>query len=65
MNVFATFDEIPSMILKVIKETKRYGHTHARKDRQCENSIPTHKLSLRGGIITMQGFMIIGISKLS
>ena len=27
MNVFAKFDEIPSMILKVIKETKRYGHT--------------------------------------
>ena len=28
MNVFAKFDEIPSMILEVIKETKRYGHTH-------------------------------------
>ena len=27
MNVFAKFDEIPSMILKVIKETKRYRHT--------------------------------------
>ena len=27
MNVFAKFDEIPSMILEVIKETKRYGHT--------------------------------------
>ena len=26
MNVFAKFDEIPSMILEVIKETKRYGH---------------------------------------
>ena len=30
MNVFAKFDEIPSMILKVIKETKRYGHTVGR-----------------------------------
>ena len=27
MKVFAKFDEIPSMILEVIKETKRYGHT--------------------------------------
>ena len=30
MNVFAKFDEIPSMILEVIKETKRYGHTVGR-----------------------------------
>ena len=26
MNVFAKFDEIPSMILQDIKETKLYGH---------------------------------------
>ena len=26
MTVFAKFDEIPSMILQDIKETKRYGH---------------------------------------
>ena len=32
MNVFAKFDEIPPMILKVIKETKRYGHTVGRLD---------------------------------
>ena len=32
MNVFAKFDEIPSMILKVIKETERYGHTDGRSD---------------------------------
>ena len=30
MKVFAKFDEIPSMILEVIKETKRYGHTFGR-----------------------------------
>ena len=30
MNVFAKFDEIPSMILQDIKETKRYGHTDGR-----------------------------------
>ena len=32
MNVFSKFDEIPSMILEVIKETKRYGHTVGRTD---------------------------------
>ena len=50
MNVFAKFDKIPSMILQDIKETKRYGHTDGRKDGQHENSIPSHKHSLRGGI---------------
>ena len=30
MNVFAKFDGIPLMILEVIKETKRYGHTVGR-----------------------------------
>ena len=44
MNVFAKFDEIPSMILKVIKETKRYGHTVGRSVGQRENSIPSRKL---------------------
>ena len=32
MNVFAKFDDIPSMILQNIKETKRDGHTHGRTD---------------------------------
>ena len=52
MKVFAKFDEIPSMILEVIKETKRYGHTFGRtfvrSVGQRENSIPSHKHSLRG-----------------
>ena len=48
MNVFAKFYEIPSMILQDIKETKRYGHTDGRKDGQRENSMPSHKHSLRG-----------------
>ena len=48
MNVFAKFDEILSKILQDIKETKCYGRTHGRKDRQRENSIPSHKHSLRG-----------------
>ena len=52
MNVFAKFDEITSMILQDIKETKRYGHTVGRTDGrmvgQRENSIHSHKHSLRG-----------------
>ena len=30
MKVFAKFEEIPSMSLEDIKETKRYGHTFVR-----------------------------------
>ena len=56
MNKYARFDEIPSMTLKDIKESKRYGRTDGqtdgrtdrRTDGQRENSIPTHKHSLRG-----------------
>ena len=52
MKVFAKLDEIPSMILEVIKETKRYGHTYVRSvgrsDVQGENRIPSNKHSLRG-----------------
>ena len=32
MNVCARFDEIPSITLKDIKKTKRYGRTHRRMD---------------------------------
>ena len=53
MNVFAKFDEILSMILQDIKETKRYGRmvrlSFGRTDGQRENSIPSHKHSLQGG----------------
>ena len=41
VNKYARFDEIPSMTLKNIMETKHYELT----DGQCENSI--HKHSLR------------------
>ena len=37
MNVFAKFDEIPSMLLQDIKETKRYGHTFVRSDGRTDN----------------------------
>ena len=54
MNVFAKFDEIPSMILEVIKETKHYGHKNVLDTRsvgQHENSIPSHKTQFAGSII--------------
>ena len=37
MNVFAKFDEIPSMTLKDIKETKRNGHTFVRSFVRSDN----------------------------
>ena len=45
MNVYARFDEMPSITLKDIKKTKRYGRTDARTDGRIdgrENSIPAH-----------------------
>ena len=38
MNVFAKFDEIPSMILQDIKETKRYGHKNVSDTRSVGRS---------------------------
>ena len=32
MNMFARFNENPAMTLQDIKETKRYGRTHAQTD---------------------------------
>ena len=58
MNVFAKFDEIPSMTLQDIKEqnvtdtlsfVRTDGRTDGWTDGQRENSIPSHKHSLRGG----------------
>ena len=46
MNKYARFDEIPSMTLKAIKETKRYGRTNGCGDGQRENCIPSRKYSL-------------------
>ena len=37
MKVFAKFDEIPSMTLQDIKETKRFGHTFVRSDGRTDN----------------------------
>ena len=52
--MFARFDENPAMTLQDIKETKRYGRTHARTYEhthgQREKQYTHHKQSLGGGI---------------
>ena len=49
MNMFARFDENPAMALQDIKETKRYGWTHARTDNVKTVYPPQTKFA--GGII--------------
>ena len=44
MNMFAMFDENPAMTLYDIKETKRYGRTHAHTDAHtdaCTDNVKT------------------------
>ena len=47
MNMFARFDENPTVTLQDIKETKRYGQTDAPTDGR-ENSISTTNKVCRG-----------------
>ena len=47
--VFAKFDEIPSIILQDIKETKRYGHTVGRSDNVKTVYPPTNTVCGGGG----------------
>ena len=54
MNVFAKFDEIPSMILEVIKKTKCYEHAFVRSDVRTDNVktvYPPTNYVCGGGII--------------
>ena len=50
MNKYARFDEIPSMTLKDIKETKHYGRTDGRTMRK--QYIPP-QTQFAGGVITL------------
>ena len=52
MNMFARFDENPTMTLRVIKETKRYGRTDARTDGRTDNVKTVYPLQTKfaGGI---------------
>ena len=54
MNVFAKFDEIPSMTLQDIKETKRYGHTLVRSQYTC--TLPQTQFA--GGITSAKNLCI-------
>ena len=60
MNVFAKFDKIPSMTLKDMKETKRYGHTFVRSfvwtDGRTDNvkTVYPSTNTVCGGIIIYQ-----------
>ena len=53
MNMYARFDKIPSMTLKDIKETKRYGRTDERTDNMKTVTIPPPQTQFAGGIITL------------
>ena len=50
--MFARFDENPAMTLRVVKETKRYGRTDARKDARTDNVKTVYPLQTKfaGGI---------------
>ena len=54
MNMFARFDENPAMALQDIKETKRYGRTHACTHGRTDNVKPVYppQTKFTGGIIT-------------
>ena len=61
MNMFARFDENPAMTLRVIKETKRYGRTHARTHGRTDNVKTVYSLQTKfaGGIKIVSTFFFI------
>ena len=52
--MFAKFDENPAVTLRVIKETKHYGRTHARTDGPTDNvkTVYPPQTKFAGGITT-------------
>ena len=64
MNMFAMFDENPAMTLQDIKETKRYGRTHARTDNVKTVYPPQTKFAGGGGIIILIAFFTTIADKL-
>ena len=54
MNMFARFDENPAMTLQDIKETKRYGRTHAWTHTRTDNvkTVYPPQTKFAGGINT-------------
>ena len=64
--MFAKFDEIPSMILEVIQETKRYGHTVGRTDhseaRDLKLEIPGTPPTVRICISLIFSLIMVGFA---
>ena len=58
MNIFARFDENPAMTLQDIKETKRYGQTHACTDGRTDNvkTVYPPQTKFAGSIIKAKQF---------
>ena len=55
--MFARFDENPAMTLRVIKETKCYGRTHARMHgRTYVKTVYPLQTKFAGGIISTYAF---------
>ena len=54
MNMFARFDENTAMNFQDIKETKRYGRTHARTDARMDSvkTVYPPQTKFAGGIKT-------------
>ena len=67
MNVYARFDEIPSITLKDIKKTKRYGRTDARTDGWKDNvkTVYPPTNTVCGGIntVNLQNLIMAVVSK--
>ena len=66
MNMFARFDENPAMTLQDIKETKRYGGTHARTHARTDNvkTVYPPQTKFAGGIIILIAFFTTIADKL-
>ena len=62
MNVFAKFDEIPSMLRQDIKETKRYGYTFVRSfGRTDQYTLPQTQFA--GGIKRKKRFKDVQLGR--
>ena len=57
--MFAKFDEIPSMILQDIKETKRYGHTFGRSDVRTDGRTDNVKNEALSSWLKLDGCLLL------
>ena len=60
MNIFARFNENPAKTLQDIKETKRYGRTHARTHARANmKTVYPLQTKFAGGIIMKLNYGIL------